>query len=52
MTKEMLTTDVDKADLLNKQFFSNFNHLHPSLPCTDPPLTSTDPSECPDYLLY
>ena len=45
------TTDFDKADLLNKQFFSNFNHLHPSLDCTDPPLIFTDPSECPDYLL-
>ena len=45
------TTGVDKADLLNKQFFSNFNHLHPSLVCTDPPLIFTDPSECPDYLL-
>ena len=42
---------TDKADLLNKQFFSNFNHLHPSLVCTDPPLIFTDPSECPDYLL-
>ena len=45
------TTDVDKAELLNKQFFSNFNHLHPSLLCNDPSLTTTDPSECPDYLL-
>ena len=45
------TTDVDKADLLNKQFFSNFNHLHPSLLYTDPPLVFTDASECPDYLL-
>ena len=45
------TTDVDKAELLNKQFFSNFNHLHPSLLCNDPSLTPADPSECPDYLL-
>ena len=46
-----INTDAGKAELLNKQFYENFNHSHPQVLSSVFPRIPTDPSSCPDHLL-
>ena len=45
----MATSDLEKANLLNKVFINSFNHSTPVLESTD--LPSTDPNGLPEPLM-